>query len=171
MKEVVSAIVSTTEIIRQNKWQMSFLYKVVSKQDVDYEVIINVITFLLLEYTSISDYDKMDNGVSKSTVLEPTTKHLMKKTSLGRSPAHTLVRRGQSIRAEIPLSENFTLKLMRGRLIYSTINKPSREEIVEWILSHTNFKPLCESSDVVTIINPESNQKEVFPKNVNVYFC
>ena len=39
-----------------------------------------------------------------------------------------------------------------------------REEIVEWIVSHPNFKPSCVSIDVVTILNPVSNLKEVFPK-------
>ena len=108
---------------------MRFLDKLVLKQDFDKKLMIHAITSSMLDSPSTFNYDDMDNGVSKSTVLEPTTKHLMKKTSLGRSPAHTLVRRGQSIRAEIPLLKKFTLKLMRGRLIYSTINKPSREEI------------------------------------------
>ena len=36
----------------------------------------------MLESPSTSDYDEMDNVVSKSTVLEPTIKHLMKETRL-----------------------------------------------------------------------------------------
>ena len=36
----------------------------------------------MLESPSTSDYDETENGVSKSTVLQPTIKHLMKETSL-----------------------------------------------------------------------------------------
>ena len=39
-----------------------------------------------------------------------------------------------------------------------------REEIVEWIISHNNFKPSCVSSGVINILSPESYQKEVFLK-------
>ena len=42
------------------------------KQDVDKKLMINVITCSMLDYTSTSyDYDT-ENGVYKSTVLEPT---------------------------------------------------------------------------------------------------
>ena len=53
---------------------------------------------------------------------------------------------------------------MRGRLIYNTATKRLREESFEWILYHTDAKPSCATSDVVTVLNPESKQKEVFPK-------
>ena len=53
----------------------------------------------------------------------------------------------------------FSLKSMRGRSINNTIKKLFREEIVEWILPHPNVKPLCVSSNVVTVLNPVSNLK------------
>ena len=53
---------------------------------------------------------------------------------------------------------------MRGHLRYNKITQQFKEEIVEWILSHTNVKPVCVSSDVVTILNPESNQIEFVSK-------
>ena len=63
---------STQKIIRQNKCQMRFLDKLVLKKDVDKRLMINVINCSMLESPSTSGYDEMDNGVSKSTVLEPT---------------------------------------------------------------------------------------------------
>ena len=56
---------------------------------------------------------------------------------------------------------NVTLKAMRGWSQYNKITKIFREEIVEGIISHTNLNPSCVSSDAVTVLNPESNQKEV----------
>ena len=59
---------------------------------------------------------------------------------------------------------------MRGGSIYNTIKQQLRKEIVELILSHTNVKPSCVSSDVVMILKPESNQKEAFPNFLmNIY--
>ena len=71
---------------------------------------------------------------------------------------------GHNIRAEISPIEKINLKEMRGLSRYNTITKRLIEEIIEWILYHTNAKPECVSSDIVKISNPESNQKEVFPK-------
>ena len=51
------------------------------------------------------------------------------------------------------------LKAMIDCSIYNTITKPSREEIIEWILYHTNFNSSCVLSDVVTVLNPVSNLK------------
>ena len=59
----------------------------------------------MLESTSTSDYDDTENGVSKSTVLQPTIKHLMKETSPGSEAPRNLVIREQYIRAEISLYE------------------------------------------------------------------
>ena len=53
----------------------------------------------MLESPSTSDYDEMDNGVYKSTVLLPTIKHLIKETSLCRRAARNLVSREQDIRS------------------------------------------------------------------------
>ena len=53
----------------------------------------------MLESPSTYDYNEMENGVSKSKVLEPTIKHLMKETSLGSQASRNLVRREQNIRA------------------------------------------------------------------------
>ena len=47
----------------------------------------------------------MDNGVSNSTLLETTIKHLTKEISLGSRAEHNLVRIGQNIEAEISLME------------------------------------------------------------------
>ena len=44
---------------------------------------INTINYSMLESPYTSDYDEMDNGVSKSTLLEPKIKHLTKETSIG----------------------------------------------------------------------------------------
>ena len=63
-------IISTQEIISQNKCQMRFLDKLVLKQDFGKKLLINAITCSMFESPSTSDYDDMDNGVSKSTVLE-----------------------------------------------------------------------------------------------------
>ena len=75
-----------------------------------------------------------------------------------------MVRRGQNIRAEISLIKKITLKATRGISRYNTTTKKFIEEIVERILSHTNIKPSCVSSNVVKVLNPESNQKEFSPK-------
>ena len=114
MKEVLSSmdiitIFFTPEIIRQNKCQMRFLEKLVLKQDVDKKLIINAITCSMLEYPSTSDYYEMENCVSKSTVLEPTTKHLIKETSLFRMAAQNLVSRGQNIGSKTSLMEKNNL--------------------------------------------------------------
>ena len=66
---------STQEIIRQNKCQIRFLDKLLLKQDVDKKFMINKITCSMFESPSTSDDDDdMDNGVSKTTLLEPTIK-------------------------------------------------------------------------------------------------
>ena len=74
MKEVVSSMdiiitSSTQEIIRHNKCQMRFLDKLVLKHHFDKKLMINEITCSILDSPSTSDYDDMENGVSKSTVL------------------------------------------------------------------------------------------------------
>ena len=58
---------------------------------------INVITWSMLESPSTSDYDEMDNGISKSKNLEPKIKLLMKEISLGSSASLHLVIRGHNI--------------------------------------------------------------------------
>ena len=63
---------------------------------------ITAITWSILESPSTSDYDEMENGVSKSTMLEPTIKHLTKETSLGSSAAHNLVVREKNKSINIP---------------------------------------------------------------------
>ena len=77
----------------------------------------------MLKSPPTSDYDEKENGVSKSTFLEPTIKHLTKETSLGSSAAQNLVRRGKNIKAEISLMEKVTLKEMRGHSRYNTIKE------------------------------------------------
>ena len=104
-------------------------------------------------------YDDMENSVSKSTVLETRIKHLMKETSLDSWATRNLVRRGQNIWSEISLMSKVPLKAMIDCSIYNTITKPSREEIIEWILYHTNFNSSCVLSDVVTVLNPVSKLK------------
>ena len=89
---------------------MRFLDKKVLKQKFDHKLMINEINFSMLESTSTSDYEEMDNDVSKSKVLEPTIKHLIKQPSLDRRAARNLVRRGKSTREEISLMEKVTLK-------------------------------------------------------------
>ena len=42
------------------------------------KLMMNAISGSMLESTSTFDNDNMENGASKSTVLEPTIKHLMK---------------------------------------------------------------------------------------------
>ena len=106
MKEVLLAIdiiinSSAQEIIRQNNCQMRFLDQSVLKQNFDKKSMINSINCLILESPSTSDYDDMENGVSKSTVLEPTIKHVVKYTSCGSREALNLVRRRQNIKSEI----------------------------------------------------------------------
>ena len=46
------------------------VYRQVSiEKKIDHKLMINNITFSMLDYPSTYDYDKIDNGVSKSTVL------------------------------------------------------------------------------------------------------
>ena len=47
------------------------------------KLLINAIIWSMLEYISTPDYDETENGVSKSTVLQLTIKHLTKEKSLG----------------------------------------------------------------------------------------
>ena len=94
----------------QNKCQMRFLDKLVLKQNVDHKLMINMITCSMLEFSSTYDYNEMENDVFVSTLLEPTTKHLMTETSLGRRASCNLVSRGQNMRAEIYIMENVSLK-------------------------------------------------------------
>ena len=63
---------------------MRFLVKLLLKQDNAKISMINDITWWMLESPYTSDDDKIDNGVSKSIVLEPAKQHLMKETSLWR---------------------------------------------------------------------------------------
>ena len=55
---------STQEIIRHNNCQMRFLDNLVLKQDVDKKLMINPITFSMLDYSSSSDDDDTENSVS-----------------------------------------------------------------------------------------------------------
>ena len=64
----------------------------------------------MLESPSTADDDDMDNGFSKSTVLEPTIKHLMKETSLFYREEHNSVRRRENVRAEISPIAKVSLK-------------------------------------------------------------
>ena len=105
----------------------------------------------------------MKNGVYKSTILEPTIKQLTKETSLFPRATLNLVSRGKNIRAEISLMKKSPLRAMRGCSRYNTITKRLREEIFGWVLSYHNYKPSFVSGDVVTVFNPESNQKEIIP--------
>ena len=75
---------------------MRFLDKLVLNENFDKKIMINAIICSMLEAPSTSDYDEMDNVVTKSTILEPTIKHLMKETSLGIQAALNLVRRGKN---------------------------------------------------------------------------
>ena len=53
---------------------MRFLYKLVLKKDVDKKLMMNTITCSMLESRFNSDYDDMDNGVSKPIVYNPQSK-------------------------------------------------------------------------------------------------
>ena len=64
----------------------------------------------MLESQSTYDDDEMENGVYKSTRLEPTTKHLIKETSIYRRAARNFPSRGGNIGAEISIMEHFTMK-------------------------------------------------------------
>ena len=66
---------------------------------------INAITWSMFESPFTSDYDDMENGVSKSTVLEPIIINLMKEKICGSSAARNWVRRGQTIISEISIME------------------------------------------------------------------
>ena len=67
---------STQKIIRQNKCKMRFLDKLAPKQDFDQKLMINTIYFSILDSPSTSDYDEMENGVSKSTFLRTYNKKI-----------------------------------------------------------------------------------------------
>ena len=57
--------------MRHNERKMRYLDKLVLKSML-VQKMINTITYLMLKCPSTSDDDLMNNGVSKSTVLEPT---------------------------------------------------------------------------------------------------
>ena len=77
----------------------------------------------ILESPSTSDYGDMDNGISKSTALEPTIKNLLKEKIIGSSVERNLVQRRQNIGAEIYLMGKGTLKEIIGCSRYNTITK------------------------------------------------
>ena len=101
------------------------------------------------------------SGLSISILLQPTTKQLTKETSLCCRAVRNLIRRRWNIRIEIPLSEKNSLKGMIGLSRYNTITNIFREEIVEWLVSHTNVNPQYVSSYVVTVCDPEWNHKQL----------
>ena len=57
----------------------------------------------MLKSISTFHYDEINNDVSKSKILSFTIKHLTKEKSLGSITKQNLIRRGESIRAEISL--------------------------------------------------------------------
>ena len=70
MKEFLSGMdiiinLSTQEILRQKKWQMGFLEKLILKKNLGHKLTINAFTCSILESPSTSAYYDMDNGVSK----------------------------------------------------------------------------------------------------------
>ena len=73
---------------------------------------INIITCSMLDPPSNSDHNYMDNGVSKSTFLEFTIKHLMEETSLWPRAARNLASRGKFMRSETSVMAKITLKEM-----------------------------------------------------------
>ena len=78
---------------------MRFWDKLVLKQDVDRNSMINAIICSMLESPPTYDGNEMRNGVYKSTHLEPTIKYLIKETRFCRTAACNLVRRVHNIRA------------------------------------------------------------------------
>ena len=58
----------------------------------------NAINCSVLESPSTSDDDEMNNGVFKSTLLEPTIKLLLKETRLCRRTARNFLIRGHNIK-------------------------------------------------------------------------
>ena len=72
---------------------MRFLETLVLKQDVDKKLMINEINFSMFDSPYTSNNDKVDNGVSRSSVLEPTVKHLMKETKRFSRTSRNLVKR------------------------------------------------------------------------------
>ena len=69
------------------------------------KLMIPAITCSMLESPSTSD-DGMNIDISKSTRLEPTTKHLTRGKRLCRRAARNLVRKGNNLRVKIYLMEN-----------------------------------------------------------------
>ena len=131
---------------------MRFLDKLALKQYVDNKLMTNAINFSILDHPYNFDYNEMENGVSKSKVLEPTIKNLIKETpKFGKEGKKYKIR-------DIP-NGKITLKSTRGCSRYNTITKWFIEEIVEWIWSNPSINPPCVSSDAITVLNTESNQK------------
>ena len=69
---------STKEILRQNKCQMGFLHKFALK-NFDQKLMMNAITSSMLEFPSTSDYDEVENPVSKSNVFRTNNQTLNKR--------------------------------------------------------------------------------------------
>ena len=135
MKEVVSemGIITTSyteEIIRHNMCQMIFLDNFLLK-NVNKKLMISAITCSMLEYPSNSNHDDMNTGVSKSTLLGSTIKHVTKEKIICRRAARNLVSREHKIIFKISIMEIFTLKSMSGRSIYNTITRRLRKEILQ----------------------------------------
>ena len=120
-------------------------------------MMITEITCSILESQCTSDDDGVNADSSKPTRFEPTIKHSLRERRLDRRIAHNLVMRGHKIGVKISIMENLPLKAISGRSRCNTITKLLREEIFEWILSHTNVKTFCVSSYLVNVLNPQSN--------------
>ena len=82
---------------------------------------ITAITCSMLESPYISDDDEINTGVSKSTCLESTIKHLIKEARLSCRVSRNLLRRRHITGEKISLTEKSTLEEMIGCSIYNTI--------------------------------------------------
>ena len=69
---------STQEIIGQNKCQIGFLHKFLLK-NFNQKLMMNEITSSMLNFPSTSDYDEVENPVSKSNVFRTNNQTLNKR--------------------------------------------------------------------------------------------
>ena len=171
MKEVVSSreiiiTFSTQEIIRHKKFQVRFLDKLVLKQKFDHKLMINAMNSSMMESTTTYDYDYIDNGVHKSTLLEPTIKHLMKERSSDSRAARNLVGRGQNILSQIFMMGKVSLKPIIGCSRYITTEKQLRKEFLNGYFL-IPMSMIHVYAAMLSIIK----YKGSVSKNVNGYLC
>jgi hypothetical protein len=76
------------------------------------------------------------------------------------SAARKILHKAKKVRHKIKHQSNFDINNMKNRQNYNTIQKQLKSDVQNWVLQHPNVKPSCISNDVLTVVNPTTNEKE-----------